>query len=476
MTRPGLERLGPYKLVRNLTRPGRAEVYVGHLDPDAEAKAKEQLSRLPDVAVIKVLRAPDNVDPGNMPRVQEAMARFIEEGRLGTRLRHPSITRTYGVALDRRQGQHFIIQEFVEGVTLAQILDWCAGREQPLHFSVVLRLVVPILKALHHAYHDALREDGRPLRVVHRDIKPANIMLTYEGRVVLLDLASARSTSFTRQATVQDVVLGTAHYLAPEQVFDLENVGHHTDIFAAGVVLYELAALMPLLPRTRKLSEIANALASFRFSDHASYIDEGRYPGLNHILEKALASKPSDRYQTAGEMARELEGLMLKAGDGQGLAAFANELRRQWEGGAVEEPQEGRGGDPRSTGAKPAKQNIAGGPPTEKAPARPMVLTRPEAARSEGSPAELAPVEPAAVAVETPPPLPPPPPPPSPVMPAIPLNQVGVLQLPSSGPTPASQGKTPAPEGRRWTELVIAALVGMTVAAGTWMLLQSCGG
>lgn len=521
MTRPGLERLGPYKLVRNLTRPGRAEVYVGQLDPDAEAKAKEQLSRLPDVAVIKVLRAPENVDPSNMPRVQEAMARFIEEGRLGTRLRHPSITRTYGVALDRRQGQHFIIQEFVEGVTLAQILDWCAGREQPLHITVVLRLVIPILKALHHAYHDALREDGRPLRVVHRDIKPANIMLTYEGRVVLLDLASARSTSFTRQATVQDVVLGTAHYLAPEQVFDLENVGHHTDVFAAGVVLYELASLMPLLPRTRKLSEIANALASFRFSDHASYIDEARYPGMARVLEKALATKPAERYQTSGEMARELEGLLLKAGDGPGLAPFASELRRQLEGGgSVEEPSDARGGDVRSTGAKGPRQNIAGGSAADKGGARGMGSggARPEPPRPDPVPLELSIPESAVGSAAPPAPgmsvsgtsgsgssaaatsslgssgavtssagsssagssaagpvsapsLAPP------LAPSVSLNQVGVMQLSSSeSGGGGAVSRAPAPEGRRWSELVIAALVGMTMAAGTWMLLQSCGG
>jgi len=457
MARPALERLGPYNLVRNLTRPGRAEVYVGHLDLDNESRSKEQLSKLPEVAVIKVLRPPEHVDPSNLPRVQEAMNRFVEEGRLGTRLRHPAITRTYGVAVDKRhQNQHFIIQEFVDGITLAQVLDHCATRDVPLPYGTVLRMVVPILKALHYAHHDALREDGRPLRVVHRDIKPANVMLTYEGRMVLLDLASARSTSFTRQATVQDVVVGTAHYLAPEQVFDAEQVNHQTDVFATGVILYELASLMPLLPRTRKLSEIANALARFNFEDHAQYIDEGRYPGLKKVLARALAAKPSDRYSSAGEMARELEGLMLGAGDGQGLGAFANELRRQWEGGEAEEAEakNARGGKPASSGnlaqpvvvtppEKPAVEKAA-----DKAPASPEPVRDAEPAPVVEKPAAVAPVTPSLAT------------------PTLNLNQQGVMQLPSVAPS-----NQPVQPTRSNRDLLMAGLVGMGVAVLTWYVL-----
>lgn len=459
MSRPGLERLGPYNLIRNLTRPGRAEVYVGELAPRSEPKGKEQLSKLPEVAIIKVLRPPEQVDPGNMPRVQEAMARFVEEGRLGTRLRHPSITRTYGVALDNRQNQHFIIQEFVEGVTLAQVLDYCAGREQKLPFSTVLRMVVPVLKALHYAHHDALREDGRPLRVVHRDIKPANVMLTWDGRIVLLDLASARSTSFTRQATVQDVVMGTSHYLAPEQVFDTDQVGHQTDIFATGVILYELASLTPLLPRTRKLSEIATALAHFKFSNHASYIDEGNYPGLTGVLTRALAAKPSDRYTTAGEMARDLEGLLLKAGDGTGLAPFVQELRRQWEGGP--EDEENRAPRPRAT--LPPTPSSPGQPatpltaPPVSSPAVPVFEKLPPTPVAEKPPV-VSPPEPAQPEVEKAPltPL---------ANPLAQLNNTGVMRLSST-----EQPVAPPPS-RNWRELLIAALLGMIVMALIYLLL-----
>jgi len=327
MPHSALERLGPYELVKNLTRPGRAEVYLGTLlDDQKQVKGRE----LPKRAVIKVLRPPDHVPASQKGRIEEALARFVEEGRLGTRLRHPAIARTYGVGFDRRQQLNFIIQEYVQGVTLAQVLDDYATRERKLDYSLALNLVIPIFRALHHAYHDALREDGRPLRVVHRDIKPANIMLTYDARVVLLDLASARSTSFTRQATVHDVVVGTAHYLAPEQIFDQTQVGHQTDLFATAVILFELCALAPLLPRTRRLSEIATALSKFDFEDKADLIDPDAYPGLQPVLAQALCPDPTSRFETCGEVARLLDGLLLRAGDGQSLSSLAADMQQRW--------------------------------------------------------------------------------------------------------------------------------------------------
>lgn len=429
-----LERLGPFELVRSLTRPGRAEVYLGRLSQEARDSEALAGREMPETAIIKVLRPPDQVDPANAPRVQEAMARFVEEGRLSTRLRHPAITKTYGVALDRTQNLHFIIQEYIEGITLAQLLDHCASREIRLQYSVALRLIIPILKALHYAYHDALREDGRPLRVVHRDIKPANIMLTYDGRAILLDLASARSTSFTRQQTVQDVVMGTAHYLAPEQVYDLESVSHQTDIFATAVVLYELCSLTPLLPRTRRLSEIAQALARFNFADHAPNIDPVLYPGLADVLAQALSPDPTTRYQTAGEFARDLDGLLLLAGDGPGLGAFAADLRRQWEGDGQTERSEERA---RVIGAELTPRSRSA-----------VDLSR------AGEPSSLNTPAPApAITADQPLPRP-------------------TITLPTSAIEPFKP-QAPPPPPRSYVELAVAALVGFPIAAATLYMLQS---
>ena len=364
--REPLKRLGPYELVRRLPRPGRAEVYAGRRT--VQAGPGSVTADWPDVATVKVLRPPDDPGAAAEPRVKEALARFVEEGRLGMRLRHPAITRTFGVGLDQEQNLHFIVQEYLEGASLAQVLTHQAEREEPLPYRVVLQLVIPLLRALHHAYHDALREDGRPLRVVHRDIKPANALLTWSGRVVLLDFAAARSTSFTRQETVQDVLVGTAHYLAPEQLFQPEAVGHATDIFAVSVILYELATLSPLLPRTRRFSEVAAALSRFDLAACMARVDDARYPGLAPVLAQGLSPDPATRFLTAGEMARELERLLLTADAGQGVSDLAHALREKW---APDDETQDQAARPRPEGTAPVSgaQRVGRGPQHRRLPA-----------------------------------------------------------------------------------------------------------
>ncbi len=360
--REPLKRLGPYELVRRLPRPGRAEVYLAYRtgSPGPGAAAADW----PETAAVKVLRPPEDPEEAAQPRVKEALARFVEEGRLGMRLRHPAITRTFGLGFDKDQQLHFIVQEYLEGATLAQILAYRAETGEPLPYRVVLQLTIPLLRALHHAYHDALREDGRPLRVVHRDIKPANALLTWDGRVVLLDFAFARSTSFTRQETVQDVLVGTAHYLAPEQLFRPEAVGHTTDIFAVSVILYELVTLSPLLPRTRRFSEVAAALSQFDVSAWMQRVDEQRYPGLAPVLAQGLSPDPDTRYLTAGEMARELERLLLQADGGQTVADLAHTLHERWG------PDEGNQPRPRAPTPSQGGTPTAGAGPARQAPRR----------------------------------------------------------------------------------------------------------
>lgn len=314
-----LKRLGPYRIIRTLARGGMSEVYVGHVDgqtPD------------PELLVLKVLRLPKDV-PSDSPRVREMMARLIEEGRLGLRLNHPAIARSMGVQRDQEQDLYFLVQEFVEGMTLGDLMDYYLENDQRIPYGVVLRLMIPVLQALHYGYHDAMREDGRHLRVVHRDIKPDNIMLSYAGQTKLVDFGVARSTSLTRYVTVGDVVVGTRHYMAPEQVFTPDQVGHRADLFSLGLILFELCTLKPVFPRTRAVSEFAQALAKFSFDHHAPQIDAKRYPGIREVLARVLQSEPKDRYAAAGDFARDLMVLEQQAPQQPTLAEFAIQLKEE---------------------------------------------------------------------------------------------------------------------------------------------------
>lgn len=316
---PELTRLSPFRILRTLARGGMSEVYLGLKDGPFEG---------PDKVVLKVLRLPRDV-PADAPRVREMLARLIEEGRLGLRLSHPSIAQSFGVLRDHHQDLYFLVQEFVDGLTLGDLMDYYSENGQRIPYGVVLRLIIPVLQALQYGYHTASREDGRPLRVVHRDIKPDNIMLAYNGQVKLVDFGVARSTSLTRQVTVGDVVVGTRHYMAPEQVFTPDQVGHRADLFSLGLILYELCTLKPVFPRTRAVSEFANALANFKFEDHAPLIDARRYPGIREVLAKVLRAEAKDRYASAGEMARDLQELEVNAPSNPTLMDFALELKSE---------------------------------------------------------------------------------------------------------------------------------------------------
>lgn len=316
---PELTRLSPFRILRTLARGGMSEVYLGQKDGPFDG---------PDKVVLKVLRLPRDV-PSDAPRVREMLARLIEEGRLGLRLSHPAIAQSYGVLRDHHQDLYFLVQEFVDGLTLGDLMDYYSENGQRIPYGVVLRLIIPVLQALHYGYHTATREDGRPLRVVHRDIKPDNIMLSYAGQVKLVDFGVARSTSLTRQVTVGDVVVGTRHYMAPEQVFTPDQVGHRADLFSLGLILYELCTLKPVFPRTRAVSEFAQALANFKFEDHAGLIDAKRYPGIREVLFKVLQAEARDRYAAAGEMARDLQELEAQAPANPTMVDFAIELKSE---------------------------------------------------------------------------------------------------------------------------------------------------
>lgn len=274
----------------------------------------------PSEIVLKVWQPPRSLLNENSRKLSEMLSRLMEEGRLGARLDHPALVRSYGA---RRDGDiFFLVHDYVDGATLGDILDVCSDKKIRPPLSVILDIAVPILRALHYAHFEARREDGRPLRVVHRDIKPENIMVGYDGSVKLLDLGIARSTSLTREVTVGDFVLGTRHYMSPEQVFDPESVGHRADLFSMAVIVLELCTLRPTFPRTQVLLEFAQSLSSFHFSKHEKGIDALRYPGLRPILAQALATDPANRFESTGLFADRLEGLRRHAPDSPSLARF----------------------------------------------------------------------------------------------------------------------------------------------------------
>lgn len=226
--------------------------------------------------------------PATLQRDPEARERLIREAKAASKLNHKNILTIHSVA--SAEDRDFIVMEFVEGKSLRDLLD--AGDEIPI--AQILRIGMQICDGLSTAH-----EQG----VVHRDIKPANILITPKGHVKITDfgLATWRGAS---QLTKEGTTVGTAAYMAPEQIQG-KKTDPRSDLFSLGVVLYELIA------RRRPFNGEHDAAISYAITNEIpeplQRYKSGVHPGLEQVVARALEKDPSTRYQSASDMLAELK-------------------------------------------------------------------------------------------------------------------------------------------------------------------------
>jgi Tol biopolymer transport system component/predicted Ser/Thr protein kinase len=293
-------RLGPYEILSPAGAGGMGEVY----------RARD--TRLDRIVAIKVLPAHLSEDPVRRQR-------FETEARAVSKLSHPHICTLYDVG--REGGIDFLVMEFLEGETLANRL--ARGALPP---DQVLRHGIEIATALDKAHRQG---------IVHRDLKPANIILTRSG-AKLLDFGLAKDAAglgpgfpggpapATAMATAtqglpltaEGTIVGTMQYMAPEQLEGRE-VDARTDIFAFGVVLYEMATARRAFPGTSH----ASLISAIMQLDPApiSTIQPKMPPALDRLVRTCLEKNPDDRWQSAQDIARELR--WIAGGSQAGVAA-----------------------------------------------------------------------------------------------------------------------------------------------------------
>lgn len=263
----------------------------------AKLSGKSEFAKL---AVVKRLKSTEEDDP-------EIINMFADEARLSARLNHPSIVQTFEVGED--ENGPFLVMEYIEGQPLGRIRSRAARRGAPLPRAMALKMVRETIGALAYA-HNLVDHDGTLLKVVHRDVSPENIMVTYAGMTKLVDFGVAK-TAASMSKTRAGVLKGKVAYMAPEQARSDENIDERVDVFAVGLILWEL------LTAKRMWEGMSEAKVFERLLDkepltRAKEVEPSIPDELDEICAKAIAKDKDERFSNMGELLDAVEKTISK--------------------------------------------------------------------------------------------------------------------------------------------------------------------
>lgn len=281
-------RFGKYTLLDRIGVGGMAELYRALITGD---RGFEKL-----IAVKRVL--PHLTDE------ESVVSSFIDEAKLAALLQHRNIVQIYDFG--NMEGSYFIAMEYLFGKDLHAMMKKAREKGRPLGIANALCIAGQVCEGLDYA-HKLKDFQGNPLQIIHRDVSPQNIFINYGGEVKIIDFGIAKASSKSEK-TQLGTIKGKVAYMSPEQARG-EPIDHRSDIFAAGILLYEM------LTGTRLFSgdamEVLSQVREARFVPPREAAPN--LPGECHrILERALSADLAKRYQTCGEMSAELEDCVQK--------------------------------------------------------------------------------------------------------------------------------------------------------------------
>jgi serine/threonine protein kinase len=232
---------------------------------------------------------------------------FISEAKVAAGLSHGNIAQVFDFG--EVEGQYFIALELVHGQPLSKVLRKAA--KQGMGFfpiPLALHIVSKLCDGLDYA-HRHVDESGQPLGLVHRDVSPDNVLISYEGEVKVIDFGIAKATSMVEQKTSPGVVKGKYPYFSPEQAQGRQDLDSRTDVYAAGVVLYEAVC-----GRRPFEGEFVTVLPRILAGDFAppSQVNPAVSPELEDIIYRAMARDRASRYSTAKSLSEDLVELLYR--------------------------------------------------------------------------------------------------------------------------------------------------------------------
>ena len=283
---------GKYYLLERINVGGMAEVFK------AKTFGVEGFERL--LAVKRILP--------NIAEDEEFITMFIDEAKIAVQLQHANIAQIFD--LGKVDDSYFIALEYVNGRDLRSIFDRMRSRGESLPIALACHVMMQVCEGLDYA-HNKRDGQGRELHLIHRDISPQNVLIGYDGEVKLIDFGIAKAAG--KASTTQAGILkGKFGYMSPEQVRGLP-IDKRSDIFAVGIVLYELLTGERLFVGETDFSTLEK-VRNVEIVPPSSY--NKKIPQeLERLMMKALARDPEDRYSNAIDLHDDLQSFLYSIGE-----------------------------------------------------------------------------------------------------------------------------------------------------------------
>jgi serine/threonine protein kinase len=324
-----LARVGRYALFEQFASGGMATVHLGRLD------GAGGFSRV--VAIKRLLP--------NFVRNDDFTQMLLKEARLAARVRHPNVVPTVDVVASK--GDVLLVLEYVHGESLSTLCRTQArDRREHVPLDIAVGVMLGVLQGL-DAVHEAMDEQGRPLGLVHRDVSPPNVLVGADGLTRVLDFGIAKALEHIEDSN-PNRVKGKSGYMSPEQIRG-ERVTQRSDVFSAGIILWELLATRRLFTAEQDVDRMQKIL-------DGGYPTPGNHrpnlpPELDLVAMRALALDPEQRFASAHDFAIALEQAAPGASSRR-IAEWVNDLAADalaararlvaqvetWESGAADLP------------------------------------------------------------------------------------------------------------------------------------------
>lgn len=332
MTEP-VRQLGRYELLKRIAKGGMGEIWL------ARARGAGGFEK---TCIIKTILS-------HLAEEEEFVTKFLDEGRIVVQLVHGNIVPVFDMG--EENGEYYLAMEYIPGRDLREVTKRLKRQGDSVPVDLALFVTSEVCKGLDYA-HRKTGEDGESLGIIHRDVSPSNVLISREGEVKLIDFGIARAAGRLGK-TVSGRIQGKFCYMSPEQAGGKKLDGR-SDIFSAGVVLYEMLTSFRPFEGDTDLESL-DLVRQCNF-DPASTLNPAVPPEVDAILEKALARDPDDRYDTIDRLQIDCLQYLYTTGTSPTPSELAEFLASLFPDGL--EREELRSARDSSSGAPPAKMSL----------------------------------------------------------------------------------------------------------------------